>query len=404
MQEIGLHQCYSHGLRFSYKTKKMFVVFFCLITFCLASILLPSNYISSYFIYFLFFLVSFIMLTLSEGLLKKWKILVVPFFIFVLSFCMGFRNKTGIDDWVYEQIFHQSSSMDLLSFVFSREEEIGFLLLTKILNIFTFDNFFLFQVILTYISFSLWYIGINSFSKKTVTTSWFYLFLISHYYFLVMSAGLMRIFIAIPLVLIALSFFAKKKYLLSAIYIFIAFLFHRSAIIMFFVFFYKKSTTIKDYFIRTIILMLLVPIVFITISQFIVPLLGNRYSGYSNIGKISFSIKDLDLLPILIIGLLFFKYIPKEYKTTYLLGMSLIGLSMAFSFWNSFVSFGRLSLYSNLGILFVCGGILGTKNKNNKGLCLSLILILYSCVYLFGTAFFNANQSIYLFPIKFLWQ
>lgn len=348
------------------------------------------------------------MLTLSLGLISIYSLKVNepknPFFLWmgliVFGAIMSFRAQTGIDDSIYMNYFQLAGGTSLFRFLALSGMEIGYKTVLWLLYYLTAGNYNITQLIITYFSFFMFgktMLRIQDSNNLPI----FALFLWTHYYFLIMGAGLVRIFIAIPIVLYSLQFLSTntKKYILGII---AASLFHMSALIMLILLLLKCN---KQWFFRywgvTIgIFAVCIPVIFILVVKLLVPLLGTRYAQYGVLGSFSLSIGSFDTAPVFIMGLFYKNSVPEEHRERYIISMVLVALSVIFSVSSSLVTFGRLIFYANLGIPLLVSQIFCIKPKNSIQSVIRTTLLIYAFVYFMYTGVMNVSHIEYLFPYK----
>lgn len=380
-----------------------FIVYIIAVILCCC--IVPNVQINTMIFYFIVLTGALFLITLSD-LLKDNKISMSMFWFGLVIFgsIMAFRAQTAIDDYNYSQMFVRARNTSFFQYLIQGETEIGFNILLWILYRLTLGNYDIAQVIITYISFFAWGKAAKKY-KDYCSMPIFVLLIWTHYYFLVMAGGLMRIFIAIPIVLYAMSFISEGNYKKYTLWIIIAALFHISALIMLIllVLILKEEWFYNNWGIFIMILMIVLPIAFMFIAKVLVPILGNRYAGYGIISNFSISIGSFDTIPIFIIGLFYSKYVPIERKKQFIVNMILIALSTIFSICSSFVPIGRVIYYANLGMVLLISEIFKLKPKKYYHVCIQIILIVYAFFYMMHTGILSESQVSNLFPYRHFW-
>ena len=275
--------------------------------------------------------------SVSDNIFLFW------FSIIIASTVMAFRAQTGYDDFVYKEIYFRAEEYGFFTYIFQGAEELGFLIINYVFYHILFGNYQIFQIIITLFTFFLWGHAILKY-KKYGSFTLFLFFLWTHYYFIVMSAGLVRIFIALPLVFEAIYYFVENNVKLFISFIFIASLFHVSSIFIL-VLLLMQVNRVKffNYWkLFVMILAIIIPIGFIIIAKVLVPILGTKYSGYDTIGNLAVSVRDFDVLPICVIGIYFLKKINDEDRKMMIIAIVLCFMSIMFSIYDSMVNLGRL--------------------------------------------------------------
>ena len=377
--------------------KKSFVVILYCASVLASSLLISPNYRMIYFQYMSFLTAALIFVTFSDLLGSNHRIKKICYllgFVF-LGYMMAFRAQTGIDDWQYRNNYLSIGYSSLGGYLSSSSFELGYKILNYIIYRFVGPDYNIAQAIVSYISFLLFAYAINRY-KDYCSVPTMVLVIFSHYYLLIMGAGLVRMFIAIPIVLIAISYLYERKLKTYLLLILIASLFHISALFMLVmvVFALKTDWFYKNWLLYAIMLCIMTPVSFLIIARFIVPLLSAaKYSGYGVLGSFSITIGSFDVLPIFLIGSLNFKYVNEEDKNRYIISMVLISLSIIISLFSSLVAIGRLIYYANLGIMILISEL--TKVKSNDILQNGMVYILeiYIFFYMMHTGFLNPGIS-----------
>lgn len=315
----------------------------------------------------------------------------------ILFFILGFRNYSGIDDPSYISIFNEVAQVGWIEKFRTSTMEPGYLFLNYVVSIFT-DNYLYMQLVSAFIPLYLFYFTFNKYKSVINLPSAIFLFCCL-IYFQMLSVSLIRMFIAISIVFCAYSYILQKKTLKYVGLILIASLFHYSA---FFAIIFTYFSLDKQYLQRKavrfiIVLFLLIPIIYISVSKFLVPLLGARYSAYGTIGNLHINITNFDTIPFVFLLLLYLRKFNDGEKHYYKLFMVIFSFSSIISFYSSMVSFGRLVFYTNVALFIAAPMVIG-KIKNN--LIFNGLIVLYGFIYVYWTQFTLKSNIPHLFPYQ----
>ena len=209
---------------------------------------------------------------------------------------------------------------------------------------------------------------------------------------------------AIPIVFIAITYIWKNQWKKYFLWIIVASLFHLSSLVMLLLLLFKLNQKFNyDHWIFfTILSFIVVVIGLVTMANFLVPLLGERYESYQNVSEISFNLGSFTTFPIWIACYYYYKNLPKvslEYRRKYIIGMLLLSLSIVFSVAVTIVHVGRIIYYSYLGLLIVISAIFQIRTRDFTDFILKCLLIVYSLVYVMSTTLTNDYCS-QLFPYE----
>lgn len=367
-----------------------------------ASNFIPSMHKTYYWRYQVGLLTSLFFFTLSDLIDNEyWSAFFMVLGFGLFGSLMAFRNQTAIDDYNYYTLYQSVKWYDLCGYLKSSSVEKGFLILNYIGYHILGDNYNAMQVIYSYLPMLFWGLGLRK-SRKIFNIPVFMVFVWSHYYFLIMGAGLIRIFIAISIAFYALTFLWEDDWKKYTFLILFASTFHLSSLILllFLAISIKYDFIMRHWKTFIFVLFVIVPIAFAFIARYIVPFLGGKYAAYAsmvNIFSLSISLNQLDMIPVFILGVFCMKYINQNEKV-YTIGLVLIAFSVIVSVFSSFAMFGRLGYYGNLGVLIISAII--AKQRNNKGGIsnISYILLLYAIFYMMHTGFLNPTISDNLLP------
>lgn len=232
---------------------------------------------------------------------------------FILFFTYGFRNFSAIDDPSYIRIFENVSFFGWFEYFKLSTIEPGYLILNYIVNLFT-DNYLYMQLISSFIPLFLFYYAINKY-KNMISLPMAVFLLCSILYYQMLAVALVRMFIAISIIFLALDHIPKRRPIKYMFLILIATLFHYSSFIMIIFAYFainKENLSRKVTRVYTA-LFILSPFAFILIGKLIVPLLGNRYQQYGVVDSfISFNFSTFSTIPLLILLLFFYKKFKDE--------------------------------------------------------------------------------------------
>ncbi len=277
-------------------------------------------------------------------------------FLYLLSFTimlvfLGFRNYgIGIDDYSYRNIFLNVKEYGLINFFLQSTIEPGFLLLNYIVAIFS-DNFSYIIFISSLIILIFMYKTIYYFRENI---SLFFSVFIFGTMFLPYCFGIIRLSIAFSICFYSLIFFLNKDRKKFNILVLLASSFHYSALVFLILNIIINKDITKKFILRRFyfFIILIIPIAIIFISKLGVPLLGVRYSNYVIKGFLSISLGDFDKLPIILLLIIFYKYICNAYQNPKIL-IVLYSISIIISIYASMINFGRVQWYFNILICLI---------------------------------------------------
>ena len=350
-------------------------------------------------------LLSMLFVYLSEMTKKRgYSIMLFLVGLFILGCAMAFKLPDAFDDDAYMKIFRRANNPSLYAYLMETSHEKGYLLFNWLIHRITAGNYNNFKAIITFISFFIWGMAFRKVGYMKGSQMFMVLFLWSHFYFFVMNAGLIRIFIAIPIVFIAVTCIWKNQWNKFFLWIIAASLFHLSSLVMLLLLFFKlnQKFNYNHWIFFTFLSFFVVVIALLTMAQFLVPLLGDRYESYQNVSDISFNVGSFTTLPVWIACFYFYKNMPKvslEYRRKFIIGMLLLSLSIVFSVAVTIVHVGRIIFYSYLGLLIVVSAIFQIKTRDFTDFILKCLLIVYSLVYVMSTTLTNSYCT-KLFPYE----
>ena len=357
---------------------------------------IPESNASTYLVYSLVFLFSLLILNTSLNIDNK----ILYFVAFILlSLIMAFRDHMGIDDGQYEHHFNNACKLGLIEYLASSNLEKGYLLLQYILCRTFISTFFQYQIVFSILTFCLWGWAIRKMRIYCEPIICF-CFLWTNWYFLIMYAGLIRIFLAVPIALLALYYFLSGNMKRYFILLLLAALIHSSALFLLIVCIFRYSDKCFEYWKQiSFVTILMMPVLFIFVVKIIVPLLGSRHASLQ-ISSFSFSIEAFEYLPILCLGGYCKNFVADEFENKYYtIGLFLIACSIGLALSKPMVpELGRTVYYTNFGIPMVASIMFNNQIFNKMNSVSLFILMVFSFVYIMYTAFLNPSAIPHLFP------
>ena len=376
--------------------------------FCYSAI--PPENSPSFLFYIGTLLLSMTFIYLSEVKEKKiYRFLLFWTGIAILAIPLAFRLPIAIDDENYISLFNKAGSYGFKSFLRASGQEKGYLALNWIIYRLVNGNYNYFQVIITYLTFIFWGIAFKQNVKQNGSGMYMALFLWSHFYFFVLNSGLIRLFMAVPMVMIGIRYIWRDDWKKFVLWVVLAAFIHMSSLIMllFLVFYYKKKYFYKHWIQFVFLTMFMVIAALILMALYLVPLLGQRYEGYGDIDNLSFSAGSFTTLPIWIACFYYYQSLENisvTYKKRFIIGMILLSLSIIFPVASTMVHVGRIIFFAYLGLLVVISGIFQIRTRNALDLLLKCLLVIYPLVYVMATNFLNERKT-QIFPYQtFLWD
>ncbi len=389
------------------KDEKMRIVLFVAVYF-LSSVLLSSifaQYSSSITLYMVleFFSITFAFINDSHkkahyknSLLFTLLYLLIPFIIF------AYRASTGLDDPSYQRMFYSIIQGGGARYFSDTFVEPGYVLLLSIIGKFT-NDYINVQIVTALIPFAIIGRALCKMKKSVNCSAFIYVFYMFFYYHM-LSVNLSRMFIAIAIVLLGITYLMegdKKKYI---IYVIAAAFFHYSALFML-LFSYlsevvKKNVKKKSW---TIFIYLMIPVAFIIIGRYIIPLMGNRHGSYTlHVPNISDLIGCLTKLPTILLfsyGIKYIDFDSEESNKAKILN-SIFCFSVMIEISGLFIDFGRLIFYTN--ICMVIEYALLTKHiRNGKyNIMLTSLITAYGFLNLYVTQFLVKTHATTLLPYR----
>ena len=380
----------------------LLIIYTYIITSFLMSYFLTNQHLKTSLFYCSVILVAVLFASLAEHSQKNGVLHRLFMFISfsVLFFIYGFRNFSAIDDPSYIRIFELVSHDGFFEYFKYSTMEPGYLILNYIVSLFT-NNYFYLQIIRSFIPLFLFYYGFDKL-KKIISLPTAVFLLCSMLYFQMLAVSLVRMFIAMGIVFVALCYIPKRRPVKYVFLIFIATMFHYSSFFMIILAYFainKKNLNEKATKLYTITFFVS-PLLFILIGRFVIPLLGSRYRGYGLIDSINLEIGAFTTLPLILLLLFFYKKFEGHEKLYFKIFIFVYSLSIIISVFGAMISLGRLIFYSYSA--FILGSAMITKkiNFNSYKIMFSSIIIIYGFLYLFYTQFVNPSHVPYLFPYE----
>ena len=386
-----------------YKEEYRLYIFVLIVGLFFCYTALPTEKHSTFCFYTGILLLSMLFIYLSEVTNKKSTSIILFWLgMAILGFPWAFRLPIAVDDSRYITLFNDSKYYSLFGYLKYHQQEKGYLLLNWILYRATGANYQHFQVIVSYLSFVFWGLAFKTSKMQKGSGMFMALFLWSHFYFIILNASLVRLFLAIPIVLLSIRYIWKNNWKIFVLLIIFAASMHLSAFVMllFLFFLYKQEYFYKHWILFVFLTFFLVLIGLIIGANYIFGSLGDKYHGYTRTGSLSISVGSFTTLPIWIACYIFYKKLTSvsiEYQKKYIIGMILLSLSIAFSIATTVVHVGRIIFYAYLGLIIVISSIFQIKTRNVFDLFLKCLLAIYPLVYVMVSAFLNNAQD-NLFP------
>ncbi|QUG40595.1 EpsG family protein [Psychrobacillus sp. INOP01] len=394
----------SLNLRNSVSNKKEVDVFVIYLYFFVAlgmCFLLPEEHFSTAF-YYTALILSAVMFA---GIAQRCK---TTFFLnvfmgisfLVLFFNLGFRNYSGIDDESYINIFLDVSQNGWFSKFQQSTMEPGYLILNQLVSLFT-ENYLYMQLTSSFIPLFLFYYGFKKY-RNLISIPMAVFLLCTFLYFQILSVGLVRMFIAMSIVFNAFYYIPQRNIKRYVLLIIIASLFHYSALFMLVLTYFalNKDNLSKRTKRFVVIGFVATPFIYIAIANYLVPLMGSRYSNYGTVDSLSLGLSSFDTFPILLLLFLFHKKFSNEKADYFKIFLAIYALSCIISFYSSMVSLGRLIFYANLGFFLATSMVSKYLNRNSKKLVFHAVIVLYGFLYVYRAQFTLVEHIPNLFPYQ----
>lgn len=388
-----------------YKEEYRLYIFILIVGLFFCYIALPMEKHPTFCFYAGILLLSMLFIYLSEITNKR----LYSFILFwtgmaILGFPWAFRLPVAIDDTRYVAEFYQAKDYSLLEYLRYNAQEKGYLFLNWILYRLFNGNYYHFQVTIAYLTFIFWGLAFRNNKMQKGSGMFMVLILWGNFYFLILNSSLVRIFIAIPLVLLSIQYIWKNNWKKFVLMIFLAASMHLSSLVMllFLLFLYKQNYFYKHWIIFVFLTFFIVLFALVIGANYFFSSLGEKYEGYTRTGNLSLSLGSFTTLPIWIACYLFYKEpatVSLEYKKRYIIGMILLSLSIVFSIVATVVHVGRIIFYAYLGLIIVISSIFQIRTRNVFDLLLKCLLVIYPLVYVMVASFLNEGQE-NLFPYK----
>ena len=328
-------------------------------------------------------------------------LLLIASFSFVW-FILAFRNVSGIDDPVYLEIFDLVKKTGWIRGFQMTTMEPGFLCLNWICSRIV-DNYIFCQVICSTIPFIFFYMAFKKHTGR-IYYPLSLLYILCFLYFLMISAALVRMFIAISIIFYAYSFLMEgnmKKYVW---WILFAMLFHYSAGVMFCFLIFSKHYFVDHPWQTSIIITACLGVCLFFVSYLASNILGARYVSYQIQDVYGFeeglTVDKLDTFPFVIIAYVLRKKIPDERKKEYNMLIVILLMGSVITVLSSFVPLGRIIFYFNLSLVFLIFYWYRYSNCFAK-IFISFVFVFYCYLYLYVTKLNpDLREFSYLFPYQ----
>ena len=321
---------------------------------------------------------------------NKYYCLILGFLLFIIA---AFRaTSVGNDSGQYARHFYNLQLVDLRLVISYYQEDFGFYYLAKIITYMTSNHQWMFAVIGGFYSYSISRF-IYKHSKHSMVS---FVVLITMSYFAFSLTGLKQT-IAIAIILFSYDYIIQKKIFGFIICVFIASLFHQSALFFLPAYFISnKQLNTK----KVLVGILVVPIIFIfrpLLLNIVQTLLYDTYNIDLDQGAGGWTTLLVYFL-IIAVAIIFSKQIKNE-NFSFFLKMMYVG-ALIQMFVPLQPNIFRVSMYYNIVSIILIPDIIKTqKDKFSKLIAYSLFFILLGIQYYVFTYYAAGVQ-----PYKFFWQ
>lgn len=312
---------------------------------------------------------------------------------------MGLRNiSVGVDGSNYYYNYLKVNAVDFITYYETHVTEPGFYLLYRISYILG-DHQWLF-IISAFITVFFFYRALSYEIDKINFPLAIFIFASTQYFY---YFGIMRMGIAVAIIAFAYKFILEKKVKKYIFYVFLASMFHYSALFALIVIFLSKNK--KDYFKKENLLKIaiLIPIGFLIVDVLIFPFLtADRYIGYTESTGF-FDMGFVTTLPLLVLFSIFynkFSTISPNYQFYFLLFLAKVITEM----FAPIIGTGRMVWYLNLSICFLFPAIFKVNNDKNIKFLMLIFTIFYCIFYSFNAYFGDSWRGENMFPYKFFFE
>lgn len=291
------------------------------------------------------------------------------------------RFGVGVDDISYQRTFINVSSIGPIQQFINTKMEIGYLILNYIISLFT-DNFQVVIFITTLIPLILYYKAFE-YEKENLSLFWTIFFFGTFLY--LYFCGIIRLFIATSIIAYSLRFVFEKKTIKFILCVLLAVSFHYSAFIMLFLLYFttEKENQKRSNKLLIFLLVIILPIILTIISNYVLPNMGNRYSGYGEVTNKSINIMTFDKVPLLVIAIILQKMIQKINKNARIY-IIIYSFATIISIYSTMLDIGRMQWYCNMTICILIPSIyIAIKKSKSRELAYiyMLLMILYALLY-----------------------
>lgn len=346
-------------------------------------------------IFILFSILIYLTILIDSRLKYKYSKQLFLFWIIILFFVSAFRFQVGYDYINYaftgKSISQFNNFGDILQFVLVQGTDIGYLVIGYLAS-YLFDNFQCIFIAMATVQSFLLYKSIIKYIKCKYRLICLYTFYASFY---ALSLTISRQMLAVLICLYAIQFIVEKKTIHFFVYVFIAVLFHKSAIVFLSAYFIDNFKVNIKYLIFYVFMLMFLSFGFKDILTFITNLLGlyNSYSFVSRDGALTgIIVSTVFLIPIIYTYIIYKEKI--EYFDSIVFKLYLVGYILDL-FRVQFFYFSRIALYYK--IFFVIALLLPLKYlkiKENK-LIISTVFTTLSIIMVnssFSGVFLNENM------------
>ena len=377
------------------------IVYSYIITAFLMSYFFTSQYLKTTLFYISVVLLAVLFASLAENTINPLIYFIFMFLsFFMLYFILGFRSYSAIDDPAYISVFSQVSYVGWFNYFKMTTMEPGYLILNYIVSIFT-DNYLYMQLISSFIPLFLFYYGFTKY-RKIISLPTAVFLLCSILYFQMLSVALVRMFIAISIIFIALRFIPQFKPFKYSLSVLLAATFHYSSLFMIILVYFaiNKENLSKRATKYYTTLFIVSPIIFILVSQLLVPIMGKRYRNYGTLDVISIGTSTFTTVPLIFLLLYFYKKFNSKEQLYFKLFLVVYSLSIVISIFGGMVGLGRLIFYSYTAFILAAAMVNKLIRFTSTKFIFSYIIIFYGFLYMFYSQFTSNHHMPYFYPYK----
>lgn len=345
-------------------------------------------------VYWIFFILSFLFIAWGNKLEKKGSkkyVFLEIIGLVLLAFLASIRGiSIGTDLAHYvKPVFNATARYGLSGNYYFKVIEVGYVFFNYIISLFC-NNFNVFLFILQFFILAFSYYGLKKINPNHSLLIYM-LFIILYYN---KSLNVVRQSMALSLILFSFQFLFKKQSKKFLFIVFLAFLFHRSAIVAIFMYplfslITSSKENVKYTFVALLIILFIVFAFFDSIFAFLINtgVLPTRYMSYLTSyynNQVDFEIVDLVLdVCIAILYMLFSKLFQTKEKYSkfyfFLLIIDIVFLIIG----GKYSSVNRIGLYFRLPAIlyFLSNFSVFIKENNTKSLFSSFLVLLIATAY-----------------------